>query len=988
MNDLELIKELEKILKKAIPKVDESLHFQEGFKMKDEMIVTELSLMNYSISDLQVVVPLIRKFKHLVLLNLSLNDIADISSLADFDNLSTLILWRNEIKDISPLKHLVNLVFLDLNDNTIKDISPLATLTNLKALMLERNRIMNISSLKKLERLEVLLLLDNRISNFTSLKNFEKLRRISLGGTNLKDLQFTLHIDNLEDFHLWGSFVQYFPSFNQMAKLKTLKIDSSGLRSIPEINGLKNLEELSFRDNLIENISMLGELKQLITLDLSYNGILDLSPLASLTNLQYLKLNGNKINDIKPLKDLKNLRSLMLQDNPIEDLPEWITDFNMDITWANILWEARQSISLDNNPLKNPPPEIVQRGKEAIKAWFEGTKKYIDEVKVLLVGHGEVGKTTLVKCIKGEAPDPNEPATHYIRISPHTINHKNKDVKLKFWDFGGQDVMHSTHQFFLSKRSIYILVLDGRKDEDAEYWLKHIESFGGNSPTLVVLNKVDTNPGYDVDRRFLKHKYPFIIDFYKTICSGPLRGINELREGLRLALDEVELLSVPWPTQWLPVKEGLEKMPDDFISQHAYDRLCETHGVTDPIAKDTLAGYLNDLGVIVHFKDMRLSDLHILQPRWASRAAYKIINAKVIAHNQGLLKSTWLPDIMKKEDENDFTYQPNNFPFILDLMQKFELCYSIRENNEYLIPELLGVQQPELPEHDGPVLRFYFNYEGFIPRSVISRFMVRMHEDIKENLRWRTGVVLSDETFNSMAIVIADIKEQKIKIEVSGMHRREYFAIIRKIFLSLHKTFEKLEVSEWIPAPDSDVLAIEYEELRAREEAGETQYKNFKLKKTYNVKDLLNGIESEKVRKEQYSWDAFLCYSSRDKDLVLAVAADFRKIGISYWLDDEQIQPGDNFSDKIVEGLTNSRNIIPCISANQLKSGWAKKEYQSILNRIINGSSKQKITPLVLDNTSDNDLPLFLNDIRVERYLLKEQYERLLIYLAPIKKRR
>jgi hypothetical protein len=45
--------------------------------------------------------------------------------------------------------------------------------------------------------------------------------------------------------------------------------------------------------------------------------------------------------------------------------------------------------------------------------------------------------------------------------------------------------MHATHQFFLSKRSLYILVLDGRKEEDAEYWLKHIESFGGDSPVLM-----------------------------------------------------------------------------------------------------------------------------------------------------------------------------------------------------------------------------------------------------------------------------------------------------------------------------------------------------------------------------------------------------------------------------------------------------------------------------------------------------------------------
>ncbi|MBT4627428.1 MAG: hypothetical protein HOC63_12145, partial [Rhodospirillales bacterium] len=66
--------------------------------------------------------------------------------------------------------------------------------------------------------------------------------------------------------------------------------------------------------------------------------------------------------------------------------------------------------------------------------------------------------------------------------------------------------MHATHQFFLSHRSLYILVLDGRRDEKTEYWLKNIESFGGNSPILIVMNKIDQNPSFELNQRFLKEK--------------------------------------------------------------------------------------------------------------------------------------------------------------------------------------------------------------------------------------------------------------------------------------------------------------------------------------------------------------------------------------------------------------------------------------------------------------------------------------------------
>ena len=41
--------------------------------------------------------------------------------------------------------------------------------------------------------------------------------------------------------------------------------------------------------------------------------------------------------------------------------------------------------------------------------------------------------------------------------------------------------MHATHQFFLTKRSLYLLVLDSRLTQEenrVEYWLKIIQSFG------------------------------------------------------------------------------------------------------------------------------------------------------------------------------------------------------------------------------------------------------------------------------------------------------------------------------------------------------------------------------------------------------------------------------------------------------------------------------------------------------------------------------
>src|SRR6202008_4464686 len=98
--------------------------------------------------------------------------------------------------------------------------------------------------------------------------------------------------------------------------------------------------------------------------------------------------------------------------------------------------------------------------------------------------------------------------TEGIRITewPLTVGEKKDQVRLNVWDFGGQEIMHATHQFFLTERSLYLVVLNGRQgheDAEAEYWLQLVRSFGGDSPVLVVLNKIGQHP-FDLNRAALQ----------------------------------------------------------------------------------------------------------------------------------------------------------------------------------------------------------------------------------------------------------------------------------------------------------------------------------------------------------------------------------------------------------------------------------------------------------------------------------------------------
>ncbi|MEK7989634.1 MAG: SAV_2336 N-terminal domain-related protein, partial [Thiotrichaceae bacterium] len=112
----------------------------------------------------------------------------------------------------------------------------------------------------------------------------------------------------------------------------------------------------------------------------------------------------------------------------------------------------------------------------------------LNEARIFIVGQGGVGKTSLVnRLLHDDIYDDNENKTEGININKWYVNIDNENILLNVWDFGGQEIMHATYQFFLTKRSLYLLVLDARQETQyshLEYWLKMIKTYGADSPIL------------------------------------------------------------------------------------------------------------------------------------------------------------------------------------------------------------------------------------------------------------------------------------------------------------------------------------------------------------------------------------------------------------------------------------------------------------------------------------------------------------------------
>ena len=132
-------------------------------------------------------------------------------------------------------------------------------------------------------------------------------------------------------------------------------------------------------------------------------------------------------------------------------------------------------------------------------------------------------------------------------------------------------------------------------------------------------------------------------------------------------------------------------------------------------------------------------------------------------------------------------------------MKKFQLCYEIPNSKDtFIAPQLLSDNQPEYDWNESHNLILRYTYPDFMPKGIISRFIVVMHQYIeRQKYVWKSGVILNKD--NTKAEVIEDYGKREIKIRVVGDNQRNFLTIVTHELDKINNSYKRLKYQKLIP---------------------------------------------------------------------------------------------------------------------------------------------------------------------------------------------
>lgn len=639
------------------------------------------------------------------------------------------------------------ITYLNLSHNSFSTIPPVLACigTDLTRLNLSHNRLVSLGDIRRYpSRLKNIDLSNNQISTWFEHNSNDD----NLGYCFNENIDKNASLSKFLHDYSGSSCVH--KSHHRLEELRSLNLSHNMLAAI-QLTTPDNheLSSSSFSKNVTNKI-----LKDML-----------LYP-----NITALDLSFNKLQSVpKGISDLKDLSVLNLSGNvSINSLPA-------ELGLASKLWNLGINGCSLGEPLKSIVESKTYKTMDIIgylRSILEEAKPYA-RMKLMLVGLQGIGKTSLLEQMRQEGSSGirRRAPEHWTKRMGHSnkSNLRNQrgvtlstvgvdihdwifckrtprnqpnygPVAFSTWDFGGQQEFYATHRYFLSKRSMYLVVwrlTDGINGIlGIQQWLVNIQSRASGSPVIIVGTHEDMVEGgesgekvrhllEETHRRFInvsdhdKCGLPRVVDSIavstktkfniKNLCNR----IYDVVFSLRCPGSTERLLEQKIPATYLYLEEIInwivhdrqQKKREPVLTYEEYKRVTSEQLKTkynkifrdlEPINSREInynselqqaTRFLHENGVLLHYEDANLRDLYFLDPQWLCDILSHVVTIREINPHvkNGLMKIDDLGSLFKSIDVN---LNGGMQSYVVNLLNKFEVA--LTWNSQYLlIPSLL-----------------------------------------------------------------------------------------------------------------------------------------------------------------------------------------------------------------------------------------------------------------------------------------------------------
>jgi internalin A len=696
------------------------------------------------------------------------NEVRTLVRLTDLMSLQLLNCKSTDVSDLAPLAAMTSLQSLDCSWTRVGDLVSLARLTSLRSLDCTQTRVTDLASLSGLTALQSLNCSLTQVSDLAPLAGLATLESIASSGSRIIDLAPLEGLTSLKSIDCTGTEVDDLAPLTNVALLESLGCGRTQIIDLAPLAGLTSLQSLScfltqvadlaplVRLNLLRSLDCWGtqvvdlaplaSLASLLEFDCSDTPVSNLAPLAGLTSLQTLNCGSTQVSDFAPLAGLASLQTLSCSCATFKDAPQLAGLLELIKLLGNVAAfatlraapaEAPQLAFLYLFGVRIPgvPANLLSSLPDenclpALRAYFLDSgpdDPRVEDVKLMVLGNGRVGKTQLCRNLMGEPFEPKSDSTHGVTIATVPLPRPRGAAPIPFhlWDFGGQDIYHGTHALFLRDHAIFVLVwakgFEARDPagKDGEifghrplrYWVDYVRHLGGKERAAAVVQTrcdapTDMAP-CPVSEAELAGAFGLWsrVNFSAATRRGQRASHEALVEAAEFALEKEGAPKIP--LAWSRVKAALESLYEvdqkrpvrerrhRTLTTDEFATICRNHGVkSEP---KHLLQYLHRTGVVFHRPDL-MQDRIVLDQAWALEAIYAVFERSDAYYRIKSDRGRFRPSDLAATAWRDRSEADR--ALFLEMMRECGVCFQPREGDldtgeepVYVAPELLPARE-------------------------------------------------------------------------------------------------------------------------------------------------------------------------------------------------------------------------------------------------------------------------------------------------------